>query len=72
MVKLAQALDLEIVAEGIEQTAQVEVLRTLGCGIGQGFLYSRPVDARQLVELLGQPRLPQDGAKDSTDAGVAA
>ena len=46
---MAESLDLEVVAEGIETEAQLEAVRDLGCRFGQGFLWSRamaPEDAR--------------------------
>ena len=43
IVQLAQALDLSIVAEGIETAPQASLLHGLGDMLGQGFLYSRPV-----------------------------
>ena len=43
IIGLAQALDLTIVAEGIESTAQRECLRDLGCQLGQGYLWSQPI-----------------------------
>ena len=42
ILRLAAALDLDVVAEGIERREQVEVLRELNCGLGQGFHYARP------------------------------
>ena len=48
---LAQALNKEIVAEGIETRQQLAVLKRLGVQHGQGFLFSRPVPAGE-VELL--------------------
>lgn len=45
IVQLAQALDLSIVAEGIETAPQASLLHGLGDMLGQGFLYSRPVAA---------------------------
>ena len=35
---------MSVVAEGIESLEQVEHLRRLGCALGQGFLYARPMD----------------------------
>ena len=35
-------------AEGIESAADAELLTRLGCNVGQGFLYSRPVPARDV------------------------
>ena len=44
IVEIGRALGLETVAEGIETGEQYELLRQLGCDIGQGFLMSRPLD----------------------------
>jgi len=49
---LEASLDLVTVAEGIEHVAQAERVRELGCGLGQGYLFSRPVRADDVVELL--------------------
>jgi diguanylate cyclase (GGDEF)-like protein len=45
IVGLADKLDLLVVAEGIEDQPQLELLRGLGCRLGQGFLLARPVPA---------------------------
>ena len=45
VVGLGQALSLDVVAEGIEEDEQWRALRALGCQYGQGFLFSRPLDA---------------------------
>lgn len=47
-LELAYALDLEVVAEGIESPAVHRHLRALGCPLGQGYLFSRPVPADQV------------------------
>lgn len=52
IVQLAQALDLSIVAEGIETAPQAKMLGELGNMLGQGFLYSRPVSAEIAGRLL--------------------
>ncbi len=52
VIDLAKRLRLSIVAEGIEQPLQVEHLRSLGCMLGQGFLFSRPYPAREIEPLL--------------------
>jgi diguanylate cyclase (GGDEF)-like protein len=52
IVALGDALGLQMVAEGIERSEQVEGLRFLGCPIGQGFLFSRPLPAGDFSELL--------------------
>ena len=39
------ALGLRIIAEGIEEAAQADRLRGLGCELGQGYFFARPVEA---------------------------
>jgi diguanylate cyclase (GGDEF)-like protein len=53
VITLAHALGLEVVAEGVETTGQLEILRSLGCDFAQGFLFSRPVPASELRSLFG-------------------
>jgi diguanylate cyclase (GGDEF)-like protein/PAS domain S-box-containing protein len=57
IVSMAHSLRLDVVAEGIEQTAQRDELRSMGCRLGQGYLFSRPVPPETLFELLekGKP-----------------
>jgi EAL domain-containing protein (putative c-di-GMP-specific phosphodiesterase class I) len=52
VVGLARGLGLECVAEGIETPAQFAALRNLDAGLGQGYLFSRPVTAERFSELL--------------------
>jgi diguanylate cyclase (GGDEF)-like protein len=49
---LTQSLGLDTVAEGIETIAQLEKLRSMGCQFGQGYLFSRPLSAEQIDQLL--------------------
>lgn len=51
MVAMAHHLGLEVVAEGVETEAQLRGLRSLGCDSGQGYLFSRPVQAAEIAEL---------------------
>ncbi|MGZ4777719.1 MAG: EAL domain-containing protein [Thermoanaerobaculia bacterium] len=44
IVNLGRTLDIEVVAEGIETLQQADHLRELRCVLGQGYLFSRPVD----------------------------
>ncbi len=53
VIQLAHALDLEVVAEGVETEQQLDVLRSLECDFAQGFLFSRPVPASELRSLFG-------------------
>ena len=43
IIALAESLDVEVIGEGVETPAQLEALKALGCTIGQGFLFSRPL-----------------------------
>ena len=52
IVSMAQALNLETVAEGVETIEQSEFLRALGCDQGQGYLFSRPAKAEELGAVL--------------------
>jgi len=45
IVAMCEGLDLAVVAEGIEDEVEAEKLKALGCGMGQGYFYGRPVDA---------------------------
>ena len=49
---LATKLSLDVIAEGIEQPDQLDLLCSLGCPIGQGFLLGRPVPAARFQALL--------------------
>jgi diguanylate cyclase (GGDEF)-like protein len=52
VIQLAHNLGMQVVAEGVENEAQLEFLRAEGCDEIQGYLVSRPVPAEQLAELL--------------------
>jgi EAL domain-containing protein (putative c-di-GMP-specific phosphodiesterase class I) len=44
IIDLGRSLNIEVVAEGIETVQQADQLRSLRCQLGQGYLFSRPVD----------------------------
>jgi diguanylate cyclase (GGDEF)-like protein len=56
IIAMAHALGLEVVGEGVETEAQRMVLRDQGCDAMQGYLFSRPVPAEELVPLLSRQR----------------
>jgi diguanylate cyclase (GGDEF)-like protein/PAS domain S-box-containing protein len=62
VIQLARTSGLQVVAEGIEQPGQAETLRALDCPLGQGYLYSPPLDSRQIGNLLAQQRRLDDEA----------
>ena len=47
-ISLAKILDIKVIAEGIETPEQEAVMKEIGCTLGQGFLYSKPVKADEL------------------------
>ncbi len=54
IVALGRALDLKIVAEGVETAAQQEFLTTLGCDSLQGFLLGRPMPPNRFIEAVSR------------------
>jgi EAL domain-containing protein (putative c-di-GMP-specific phosphodiesterase class I) len=52
LVRLGKTLDIQTLAEGIEGQAQLEVLRRERCDQGQGFLFSRPLEADTVEQFL--------------------
>jgi EAL domain-containing protein (putative c-di-GMP-specific phosphodiesterase class I) len=50
IIQLAHGLDLTVTAEGIETEAQLELLRTLGCDVGQGYWISHPLEPNLLAD----------------------
>lgn len=62
MIEMGHNLGHGIVAEGVETKKQLAVLEKLGCETGQGYLFSRPVPAGQIPELLSNGGLPLTGS----------
>ncbi|MFC3711290.1 EAL domain-containing protein [Sphingoaurantiacus capsulatus] len=56
LVNLGQSLGIEVVAEGIEEEAQAEMLRRLGCHYGQGFFFAKAVPAEAVPGLIAARR----------------
>ncbi len=54
IAKLGPILSLDIVAEGIETTQQLDSLIAIGCKFGQGFLFSQAINADQVQKMLGK------------------
>ena len=57
LVSLADKLGMVVVAEGVETAEQAETLQRLGCKFGQGYLYARPMSARNLTAVLREGSL---------------
>ncbi|MGA3302663.1 MAG: amino acid permease [Methylovirgula sp.] len=63
IVSLAEGLRMEVVAEGIETSEQANELKRLGCQLGQGFFYSKPLAASGIASLLeGSQRIARGSA----------
>jgi EAL domain-containing protein (putative c-di-GMP-specific phosphodiesterase class I) len=52
VIALAKALNLKVVAEGIESIHQFHQLAVLGCEYGQGYLFSKPLPVAEIERLL--------------------
>jgi c-di-GMP-related signal transduction protein len=72
LIELCRELDLDIVAEGVENQKQLEFLRERGCYVIQGFLFSRPVSAGELGDILRNGAEAQWAAAALTAPGVTA
>jgi diguanylate cyclase (GGDEF)-like protein/PAS domain S-box-containing protein len=71
IIAIARHLRIQVIAEGIEGYQQAEILRKLGCTIGQGFLFARPMPADQCLPLLGN-NAPGAGEEEDMLAAFAA
>ncbi len=52
VISMAHRLGLKVVAEGIEDNDQIEMLQKFGCDVGQGYFYTKPIKALDMIELL--------------------
>ncbi|MCC7549631.1 MAG: EAL domain-containing protein [Burkholderiales bacterium] len=59
IIGMAHSLRLQVVAEGVESREQLAFLQQHGCDVLQGYLFSRPVSARQLAQMLGPERVAE-------------
>jgi diguanylate cyclase (GGDEF)-like protein/PAS domain S-box-containing protein len=53
IMEMASAMHLQVVAEGVETPEHLEMLQALGCPLGQGFYFSRPLPPAELAQHLG-------------------
>ena len=80
-LRLGEALGVNVVAEGIEQGRQVTILRELGCELGQGFWFARPLEQAGVGAFLsgavvplraGSRQRPRTRAGDALDGAASA
>jgi diguanylate cyclase (GGDEF)-like protein/PAS domain S-box-containing protein len=69
IIALGTSLSLEVVAEGIELAEQANSLEELGCELGQGYLFARPMDAAALSNFLA---LAGDSAEEDIESPSAS
>ena len=73
-IDLAHALEMEVVAEGVETHAALALLTVMGCDMVQGFLISRPISLDALITYLGEERhqsVPQDTRTSFSTLGAS-
>jgi diguanylate cyclase (GGDEF)-like protein len=56
ILAMANTLDIEVIAEGVERVEQLDLLKRFGCGLAQGFYFSKPVPAAEFHDLLARKR----------------
>ncbi len=45
-------MDFEVVAEGVEENEQLEILQSIGCDYIQGFIWGRPLDPKDVENMI--------------------
>ncbi|MBJ7552565.1 ammonium transporter [Marinomonas ostreistagni] len=63
IVQLAQNLELEVIAEGVENSHQCEVLNSLGCHLHQGYYHHKPLIEEAALEMLRTQSLQVENSK---------
>jgi diguanylate cyclase (GGDEF)-like protein len=59
IVDLAKALNMQVIAEGVDSVEKVDLLRNIGCDVLQGFHFTKPMPARDLRGFLQQGAVPK-------------
>jgi len=70
IVALGKAMDLDVVAEGVETDEQYAIIRRIGCDLVQGYFIARPMSADQLIAWCGGYEDTQSIKKGSTVTGT--
>ena len=72
IIALAKSLDLKVVAEGVENQRQQDVLYGEGCSLMQGFLFSKPMPPEDVQTWMESVALPRKAAATASPAKVRA
>jgi diguanylate cyclase (GGDEF)-like protein len=71
IVGIADALDLDVIVEGAETAAQIELLGELGCQVVQGFYYGRPTGAEEFANRLSWSQASDASRRRVDSRGVS-
>lgn len=66
IIQLGKSLGMQVIAEGVETVEQEAYIMAQGCNEGQGYLYSKPLPARELTAYLKQARRLNNAANPAT------
>jgi diguanylate cyclase (GGDEF)-like protein len=72
IVNLGMMLGLHVTAEGIEGSGQLASLRSMGCELGQGFLFAKPMDAAALCETMARPEVVWNDLERTAPSAASA
>ena len=67
IINLAQELDINVVAEGIETFEQLSYLQSINCPMGQGYIFSKAVPSKDFVKVLADKKCTPEGANNIND-----
>lgn len=60
VIRLAQEISMDVIAEGVETGSQLDFLTGMGCDLAQGYYYSRPLPAAGFEAIITKPAHPQN------------
>ncbi len=63
IIQMSHRLKMKVVAEGVEQAQQVDILRKMNCDIIQGYYYSKPLPLNDLMEFMEYWEIEHQGRK---------
>lgn len=72
LISMAQAIGVRCIAEGVETADQLSMLRRLGCDLGQGYLFSRPMGSHTAGEWLARALAPRTSPAPRRAGGPAS
>jgi predicted signal transduction protein with EAL and GGDEF domain len=72
IIAIARHLKIQVIAEGIEGYQQAEILRNLGCNLGQGFLFAKPMPAEECLAILSSKTADPEPVADDEDVDMLA